>query len=373
MSPFGARAAKAGQTTEQAWLASRLIGVDVARAFAILGMFVLHTLPPGTVWLFDLLASGGRPQVLFALLDGVGLALMTGAAMPPSELESKRLLRLQIAARGVLLVALGLFLSTLGTGIVVILDYYGVYFFLMLPMLFLRARFIALPALLLLVAGPWLSSLISDATGFTYVPAVNQLLAWLFTGTYPAIIYLGYVLVGVYITRTGMLWGRRSVAASAIATAIAASAYLAVVFLEQNLSWVAVSTLESVGAASINVALVGALTFGLDGLRPPRNRVPGLTHPLRVLGAMPISIYSFHVVYVAVIATTMFAQSSIVPDTRSIGSFVALIALSVSFAVAWNHFFGRGPLERLSRSLSPRALPYSTTSTFSSSGEDAET
>ena len=65
--------------------ADRLVGVDVARCLALLGMVATHVLlgqePDGSLtdsqWL-----AGGRAAALFAVLAGVSIALMTGRRTP---------------------------------------------------------------------------------------------------------------------------------------------------------------------------------------------------------------------------------------------------------------------------------------------------
>ena len=63
---------------------ARLVGIDVARCMALLGMVATHVLPsdpdgrpPLGQWL-----AGGPASALFALLAGVSLALMTGGRAP---------------------------------------------------------------------------------------------------------------------------------------------------------------------------------------------------------------------------------------------------------------------------------------------------
>jgi len=64
---------------------ARLVGVDVARCLALLGMMATHVLaetdPDGSISASQWLA-GGRASSLFALLAGVSLALMTGGREP---------------------------------------------------------------------------------------------------------------------------------------------------------------------------------------------------------------------------------------------------------------------------------------------------
>ena len=63
----------------------RLVGVDVARCLALLGMVATHVLaerdPDGSLTTAQWLA-GGRASALFAVLAGVSLALMTGRSTP---------------------------------------------------------------------------------------------------------------------------------------------------------------------------------------------------------------------------------------------------------------------------------------------------
>ena len=59
----------------------RLVGIDVARCLALLGMVSTHVLVPVTdegeiAWAQDL--AGGRAAALFAVLAGVSLALLSG-------------------------------------------------------------------------------------------------------------------------------------------------------------------------------------------------------------------------------------------------------------------------------------------------------
>ena len=102
--------------------------------------------PDGTLSFAQALA-GGRAAALFAVLAGVTLALMTGRREPVRGRE--RLARSAgMAVRALLIALLGLFLGGLGSGLAIILTYYGVLFLLGLPFVGLRA-----PALLGLAAG----------------------------------------------------------------------------------------------------------------------------------------------------------------------------------------------------------------------------
>ena len=108
----------------------RLIGLDVARCLALLGMVATHVLDERTAggdlttaqWL-----AGGRASALFAVLAGVSLALMTREPLRGRPLAFRTA---GIATRALLIGLLGLLLGGLETGIAIILTYYAVLFVL---------------------------------------------------------------------------------------------------------------------------------------------------------------------------------------------------------------------------------------------------
>ncbi|OIJ28562.1 heparan-alpha-glucosaminide N-acetyltransferase domain-containing protein [Nocardioides luteus] len=206
-------------------LSTRLVGVDVARCLALLGMMATHVLDPvdATGELTRIQAvAGGRSAALFAVLAGVSLALMTGRQQPVQG----RVLRsrsLGLAVRAVLIAALGLVLGSLGTNIAIILTYYGVLFLLGIPFLRLRARWLWLLGVVWVVVGPLLSQVIRPMLPPRQFasPEPSQLLEpgrllaeLLFTGYYPAVPWLAYLLIGMAIGRidlrnrlvVSMLW-----------------------------------------------------------------------------------------------------------------------------------------------------------------------
>lgn len=192
--------------------AGRLVGVDVARCLALLGMMATHVVdardPDGSISTLQWLA-GGRASALFAVLAGVSLALVTGRRTPPSGTTLLRA-RAAVAVRAVLVAGIGLLLGGLETGIAVILTYYGVLFLLGLPFLGLRARPLLVLAVCWAVAAPLVSQRVRPELPFRQFesPQLDQLrdpgqLAseLLFTGYYPAFAWLAYLLLGLGLGR----------------------------------------------------------------------------------------------------------------------------------------------------------------------------
>lgn len=191
---------------------TRLVGVDVARCIALLGMMATHIRREvdfdGTLTLSHEI-FGGRASALFAVLAGVSMALVTGGRRP----HHGSVLLGDVAglvARSLLIGALGLWLGGLDTNIAIILTYYALLFLLGLP--FLRLPAWALAAL----AGTWalLGPLLSHAIRRDLPPpdfvvpsgesltAIGDLVQnLLFTGYYPAFSWLAYLLAGMAVGR----------------------------------------------------------------------------------------------------------------------------------------------------------------------------
>ncbi len=193
----------------------RLVGLDVARCLALLGMVATHVLPEFTSageLTFSQWLAGGRASALFAVLAGISLALMTRAREPVHGPERARR-SVGLALRALLIAALGLVLAALDTGVAIILTYLAVLFLLGLVFIGLRARTLALLAAVWVVGAPVLSHLVRPALperGFAS-PTFGQLgdpgnLAseLLLTGYYPAIPWLAYLLVGMALGRADL-------------------------------------------------------------------------------------------------------------------------------------------------------------------------
>ncbi|HXH33663.1 MAG TPA: heparan-alpha-glucosaminide N-acetyltransferase domain-containing protein [Plantibacter sp.] len=192
--------------------ADRLIGLDLARFLALIGMMATH------VWSFDIETGGhtalttvlsGKAAALFAVLAGIGIVLTSRRDLAAG---SPAAARLNLFGRGFALLVLGLTLGVLPGGIYVIIAYYGVTFWLAIPAVTWR------PRTLLIVAGVWAtvwpicSQLLRAPLGGIDVPEIGSA-SWfdlsgagfarglLLTGVYPALTWIVYVLVGMAVGR----------------------------------------------------------------------------------------------------------------------------------------------------------------------------
>ena len=118
------------------------MGFDIARGLAVIGMVAAHVAEPALDFDWGDAATwpdivNGRSAILFALLAGVSIALMTGRTQRPTE-EQMPAVRLRLLGRGITIFIIGLLLEQLGTSVLIILTLYGILYVVALP--FVRAR-----------------------------------------------------------------------------------------------------------------------------------------------------------------------------------------------------------------------------------------
>ncbi|HET6703799.1 heparan-alpha-glucosaminide N-acetyltransferase domain-containing protein, partial [Amycolatopsis sp.] len=102
--------------------AGRVVGLDVARCLALIGMIATHALvavdEDGVTFVQQL--AGGRASALFAVLAGVSLALMTGGSSPVRGREREAAAG-GLVVRALIVAGIGMALGGLGSGIAIIL------------------------------------------------------------------------------------------------------------------------------------------------------------------------------------------------------------------------------------------------------------
>ncbi len=216
----------------------RVVGLDVARCLALVGMIATHALvsstPDGGVTLVQQIA-GGRASALFAVLAGVSLALMTGGRSP---LTGRARLggAAGLVVRAAIVFVIGLFLGSLDTTIAVILSYYGLLFLLGTAFIGFGARSLALLAAAWCVLAPALSHVLrADLPPTSYAsPSLAGLFSdpsgllteLLFTGYYPAVPWLTYLLAGMAVGRLDLRRAGTAIRLVALGAVLAVAAPL---------------------------------------------------------------------------------------------------------------------------------------------------
>ncbi len=178
----------------------RIMGLDVARALAVLGMVGAHIGSTPVLEIERIETWGslvhGRSSILFAVLAGVSIALMTGRTRIPAP-ERMPGLRLNLVGRGAAIFVIGLALELLGTPIAVILTVYGLLYVAAIPFLRWRISRLLIAAGVLAVLGPPLLAGLQVVTLGSSGPGVELVVF----GSYPITVWMAFVLAGMAIGR----------------------------------------------------------------------------------------------------------------------------------------------------------------------------
>ncbi|MBD8485300.1 DUF418 domain-containing protein [Frigoribacterium sp. CFBP 8759] len=346
--------------------APRLMGVDVARGLAVLGMFAAHMWPRP---LLDERVFDGRSAILFATLAGVSLGLMSGGARPTPRGGRGRVVG-GIAIRAGLLVVLGLALQAWNPYLLVILPYYGVMFVLALGLLFAPRAVLLAAAALLAVVAPWLASSVPvDAYGDTAVSGAAGLATQaLLVGAYPALVWTPFLLVGLVAARSDLNRTRTQVTLIVAGTSAAIVGYAAR-FLPgaSSIPWFDPADHEGmpaeiVGSGGVAAAVLGLLLLATTPRRPvtPEGRGRGgaaavvrtVLRPLAATGAQPLTVYAAHVLITAPLFTVYRLSDPAAAYGLPLGHLVVAVVLTLVYATLWQRYVGRGPLERAVGALS---------------------
>jgi len=334
---------------------TRIVGIDVARGLAVLGMYGAHV---GLTEPFDWAAPGtwldvvnGRSSILFAVLAGVSIAIISGGRVAAGG-DALRRARTRILVRALLVFAIGLLLVALDTRIAVILPVYAVLFVAAIPVLRWRSRWLFVAAGVVALVAPPVAVLVDIA-----VERPGLVLDLLFTGHYPAVIWIAFVLVGLGVgrldlaspsVRLRMLGAGAALAVLGYGLGAAAESAVAGsptpvpldIRLLATVEPHSGSPFEVVGSTGFALAVLALSLIAADRVRP-------VLYPVAAVGSMALTAYTAHVVIVFFIGDDAFDQ----PDNGLYLWFVlgALVACSI-----WARLLGRGPLERVLTTVSTR-------------------
>lgn len=354
------------------WDSRRVIGVDVARGLAMVGMFGAHLHVRREVTVADpstyLGLVHGRSAILFALLAGAALALVSGRSRPitgPAMVD----LRLRTFVRATLLFALGGLLTMLGTPVRIILEAYAVLFVLMLPVLGWSARRLWTAVGVLTVLGPVLTIGVRIALINLGVPLAG---VWFvaFGEFYPVATWIVFPLAGLALGRSDLRALRTQVGlvlGGAVAAVVGYSAGHQASTVRDRLAlaefdpwsgfellpagealapvpgWVLSALLtadphtgtpfEILGSGGFVIAVLGLCLMAVRGT----GRY--LLAPVAAVGSLSLTVYTVHVVAIRLLRDDIFASSSL-------GFFAGFTVVALLAATAWRLTLGKGPLER---------------------------
>ena len=286
---------------------SRIVGLDIARSLAIIGMVVLHM--ASLVWHTKVILNG-LPAALFAILAGVTLMIIARSFTVTTLLR--------ILARGCIITLIGLALLPLGGEIQVVLVVIGITMMLLcwVPPLHWAWK-------LILFAAATVAATVKYAP--LTLPQVYPLLAYI------AYFLAGMLLYEIYIRKQGAVaqW-----ASTAIAGIVAAIGFY-FRFTTDIPGWLRFTGHTGVVGEIVLSIAVAAVVLHLCLL--VGRTAPKLAYPFAALGAMSLSIYILHVL------TAYYWQGHIALHNTAWAC--AFIALFLVIATLWRRLIGKGPAE----------------------------
>jgi uncharacterized membrane protein len=325
----------------------RVVGVDMARGLAVLGMFAAHVgsdrpeFWTSTGWLQ---VADGRSAATFALLAGVSAALLSGGPVPAVGAALTRA-RTRIVVRAALLWPLGFLMIALGTLAAVILPGYAVMFGLTAMTLTWRRRTLLVTSAVVAVVGPVVLHALRSAE-LTRVSGhrLPQILDVLVGPYYPAIVWMAYLLVGVALGRTDLQAPGTPVRLAALGGGLAVLGYGSAAIAARTVTSAtgrelltaaphSGTTPELVGNIGVSLAVVGVCVA--------LSRVaPRLVVPLAATGALALTAYCGQLVAIAMLGNDIIRD----PDNVRL---VIFVVVTMAAATLWRLTIGRGPLESL--------------------------
>lgn len=345
----------------------RTIGLDVARAVALIGVVVMNyhgmmnyrgpDAPPDDLLnrIFDIRTGvlTTRFAATFVVIAGISVVFFTSSDRP----HGARLVR-----RGLVLLAVGYFVNEAWPG--TILFYYGAYFVCAAVLYRLRSRHLAvLAAVTTAVAvavAAWRRQRALDgfSTAWMNPSEIDSLRDFVFRVaigyTHPLCPWLAFFCIGMILGRN---WSRLTsrpgpVALAALGAVITSYGLATAVRNRRDDALVHVLTamdpngrglLYVVSTAGIAVSAVLVLNRLAETFRDSR-----MVRPLQRAGQMTLSLYLLHVLYYYVVVE-WFGWFTATGLAAALLLAVSFWVPAIAVAAWWHHRLGRGPAERIYR------------------------
>lgn len=352
----------------------RTIGLDVARAVALIGVVVMnyHGMmnfrgpnPPPDHFIdrvFDI-STGAlttRFAATFVLVAGISVTFLTSPAGARSTGDQ----RVRLVRRGLVLLTVGYFLNEAWPG--TILFYYGAYFVVAAFIHRLRTRSLVGLSLAVTAAAvsiaSWRRARLEQGVSTAWlnpadIDSLRDFALRVFVGyTHPIFPWLAFFCLGMIIGRS---WSRFTAAPwriAGIALATVVGAYV-LATLSRVTGWRDHAVIHVLASMQPNdrgllyvVSTAGIAVLAVTILNDVAERfrsAPPVRH-LQRAGQMTLSLYLLHVLFYYLVVEWTGLMTA-----RGLGAALLVAVgywiLAIAFGSWWHHRLGRGPAERLYR------------------------
>ncbi|MDJ0923283.1 MAG: heparan-alpha-glucosaminide N-acetyltransferase domain-containing protein [Acidimicrobiia bacterium] len=363
-------------TTAASTKTKRIIGLDIARAFAIVGMVIVNfnvVMSNGVAepaWLHVVATSlEGRAAATFVVLAGIGASLGSRRARETGGDEDRQRAKVTLARRALFLFVIGWLFYPIWPAD--ILHFYGVYLAIGSMLLFTSDRTLfrvgagaALVSILFIVGFDYFANWNLDELSYDGVATPGGFLRNLFLdGLHPVLPWIAFYLFGMWLGRTNMrdrAW-RRKLAYWSLAALVAVESAAWVVLGPKGStpaelsdeSWRWLFSVEMLppmplylvaGAATAVLVIIGSMMLG--------ERLPErATAPVVHTGQLALTLYVAHVIVGFGILEAMGRLEDQSLEFIFLASLL-FTAAAIAYSTWWRRRHARGPLEWVMRKLS---------------------
>lgn len=172
----------------------RIIGIDIARALAVIGMIIVNFKivigENGSTWIKSITSAlDGKAAATFVVLAGIGIALKTNSALKNKDSQKLKTAKIRIAKRALFLFFVGL--SYIIIWPADILHFYGIYMLVILLLLTSNEKTILISAIALILLYPLLLGFWNYETGWNF-DTLDYLDFWTFNGFFRNLFFNGF-------------------------------------------------------------------------------------------------------------------------------------------------------------------------------------
>jgi uncharacterized protein len=353
----------------------RIIGIDVARALAVIGMIIVNFKvvfgENGLSWVKSFASVfDGKAAATFVVLAGVGLALMTNSAIKNNDKVKLKVARRRILKRALFLFIVGI--SYIAIWPADILHFYGIYMAITILFLTSKGKTLIIAAITLILAFPILMIFWNYETGWNFSTLDYQgfwtvkgfMSNLFFNGFHPVIPWAAFMLFGYWFGKQDLhndkfikkiFW-----ISSIIFISIHALSYLSISFLSEGNQETALELTEILGTnpmpplpiymfngISIAFAIISACI--IVAKRFENNKI---IDALNKTGQLALTFYVAHVIIgMGIIEAINPAKMGNYSVEFSVVYALVFSLLCILFAVVWRKYKTSGPLEWIMRKL----------------------
>lgn len=354
---------------------SRILGIDLARALAVIGMIIVNFKivfgGEGTIWVKTFASIfEGKASATFVVLAGLGIALITKKAIASNDAQKLKAAKISIIKRALLLFVIGI--SYIAIWPADILHFYGIYMLVVLLLLKSSGRLVLLSGFALILVYPLLMMIWNYETAWNF-DTLDYQDFWTIKGFVRNLFYNGFhpVIPWAAFMVFGYWLGKQDLQNTKFVKRLLAYSFLAFICI-QLLSILLINLLSDGSPQSIKqlteifgtspmpplpIYMFNGIAFAfttisaciLIGKKYEGNKI---IDALSKTGQLALTFYVAHVVIGMGIADAInpgkLGQYSV---DFSVGYAIVFSLLCVLFAIIWLKYKKSGPLEWVFRKL----------------------